>query len=149
MVKQAGGILSTDTSLNLPILDRAKVDGIERAVGSVPTEQNWILEVHRHNLVGDIHVRVWSNASGPVVGNPLVDEERLDGCIVGLIAVSARWHELVKEAGGSVKQEGQGTEEEVGVLSLHKHRVSQVRWHMSILMKTYPGLLIALQTVLR
>jgi hypothetical protein len=123
LVKQAGSILCADASFDLAVLDSAEVDGIEGTVGSVSTEEDGVLEVHGDNLVGDIHVRVWGDASGPVVGDLLVDEKRLDGCIVGLVAVGARWHELVEEAGSSVKQKGQRPEEEVGVLSLWRKSV--------------------------
>ena len=126
LVEQARSILGSEASFKLTILDGAEVDGVKGVGASVAAEEDWVLEVHGHNLSGHVHVRVGGEACGPVVGDLLLDKERSDGGKVRLVAIGAGWHELVKEAGGSVKQKGQRPEEEVGVLSLWGEKVESV-----------------------
>ena len=117
LVQEASGVLGVKTGIDLSVLDGTKVDSEELAIVGVATEEDGILEVHGKNLPGNIVVGVWGDAVGPVLGKLLLDEEGVDGGVVGCIPVGARWHQLVQEAGGSEEEEGQGAEEEVRVLS--------------------------------
>jgi hypothetical protein len=117
LIEKASGVLSVKTSIELAVLDGTKVDSEELAIGGVAAEKDGVLEVHGNDLASNIVVGVWGNAVGPVLGQLLVDEERSDGVVVGSIPVGAGRHQLVQEAGGSEEEEGQGTEEEVWVLS--------------------------------
>jgi hypothetical protein len=116
LVQEARSVLGVKTGIDLAVLDGTKVDSEELAIVGVAAEKDGVLEVHGEDLPGDIVVGVWGDAVGPVVRDLLFDEEGGDGVVVGSIPAGAGRHQFVQEAGGSEEEEGQGAEEEVGVL---------------------------------